>query len=232
MAYRSLANIRRHMEQYEQAEAYIERAIELAEQARDEPLLASLFNVYGREQRDRAVYLEAIGERVVDIAALYGRAEAYLERSLALAAQYGDQWLIMRSRFELALTFFLSRSRSDERVSVLLNQVWENAMHLDEKLLQGYVQEARGEIAGRRGAHDVAARHFGEAALLIAQRRGREPQRFFDRLGDRLLDATLSHEAIRTLARGILTVIETSAAIETSESLQSLQMLCQHVLDL
>jgi len=188
--------------------------------------------VYGREQRDRAVYLEAIGEQTADIAAFYDRAEAYLERSLALATQYGDQWLITRSRFELALTYFLSRSRPDEYVSALLDQVWESATRLDEKLLQGYVQEARGEIAGRHGVHDVAARHFGEAALLIAQRRGREPQRFFDRLGDRLLDPALSYEAIRTLARGILAVIETSAAIETSESLQSLQMLCQHVLDL
>ena len=231
MAYRSLANIRRHLEQYEAAEAYLERGIALAEQIHDEPLLASLLNVYGREQRDRAVYLQEIGEDddAEAITAFFQRSEEYLERSLELAAQYGDQWLIARARFELALAYFLSGSRPDDAVTDLLDQVWEDASRLDDALLQGYAEETRGEIVQRRQDYAAAARHFGLAAQLIAQRRGREPERFFDRLGDRLLDPTLPYEATHALARGILDVIQESTGVE---ALQSLQMLCQQALEL
>jgi hypothetical protein len=114
-------------------------------------------------------------------------------------------------------------------VTGLLNQVWESVSQLDDKLLQGYVQENRGEIAQRRQDYGTAARYYGLAAQLVAQRSGREPKRFFDRLSDRLLDPALSSQATVALARGILDVIRDPAA---SEALQSLQMLCQQVLDL
>ena len=232
-AYRSLANIRRHMEQYEEAGTYLERGIALAEQIRDEPLLSSLLNVYGRQQRDRAVYLQEIGDNDTPAAikAFFQSAEEYLERSLGLASQYGDQWLITRSQFELALAYFLSASRPDDYVSKLLDQVWEGASRLGYILLQGYVEENRGEIAQRQQDYAIAARHYGQAARLIGQLRGREPERFFDRLGDRLLDTVLPAEATRTLAHGILDVIQLDEG-EVDESLQPLQMLCQQVLDL
>jgi tetratricopeptide (TPR) repeat protein len=232
MAYGSLANIRRHLEQYQEAEAYLERGIALAEQIHDEPLLTDLLNVYGREQRDRAVYLLETGDdnHEETIRAFFQNAEAYLERSLELAAQYGDQWLITRSQFELALAYFLSGSRPEDYVTNLLNQVWEEAHRLDYRLLQGYVQETRGEIAQRQGDYVTAARYFGLAAQLITQGRGRESDRFLDRLGDRLLDPRLSSASAHALSRGILDVIQESAA--TNESLHSLQMLCQQVLDL
>jgi len=239
MAYRSLANIRRHMEQYEQAEAYLRRGLVLAEQIHDEPLLASLLGVYGREQRDRAVYLQEAGGGDVGqafqpaiaetIAALFQSTERYLERSLDLATRYGDQWLIARSQFELALAYFLGGSRPDDAMIGLLDQVWESASRLDDKLLQGYVEETHGEMAQRRQDYTAAARHFGLAALWIAQRYGREPERFFDRLGNRLLNPRLPAEAAHTLARGILDVIQETGG---DESLQSLWMLCQQVLTL
>jgi tetratricopeptide (TPR) repeat protein len=230
MAYRSLANIRRHMEQYEEAEAYLRRGLVLAEQIRDEPLLANLLGVYGREQRDRALFLQEVGgDNAETISALFLSAEGYLERSLELATRYGDQWLITRSQFELALAYFLSGSRPDDYVTGLLDQVWEGASRLDDKLLQGYVEETRGEIAQRRQDYVTAARHFGLAAQWIAQRYGREPERFFDRLGNRLLSPRLPTKATRTLARGILDVIQETAGYE---SLQSIGMLCQQVLDL
>ena len=179
------------------------------------------------------MYLQVVSDddEAATIEAFFQRSEGYLERSFELATQYGDQWLIARSQFELALAYFLSDSRPEDHVTDLLNQVWENVSRLDDRLLQGYVEETRGEVAQRRQAYATAARHFGLAAQLIAQRRGREPQRFFDRLGDRLLNPTLSYEATRTLARGILDVIQESAVAETGESLQSLRMLCQQVLD-
>ena len=242
MAYNSLANIRRHLDQYEEAEAYLEQGLALAEQVRDEPLLAGLLNVYGREQRDRAVYLQEIGEDDKSglVQASFGRAEKYLERSLNLATRYGDEWLIARSQFELALAYFLSGSRPQEVVGALLDQVWESASRLGFGLLQGYVDETRGEMAQRQQDYAAAARHFGMAAQRIARWRGREPERFFDRLGDRLLDPGLSPEATRTLTRGILDVIEECTRVSAdgyigtpgAEYLQSLQMLCQQVLSL
>jgi tetratricopeptide (TPR) repeat protein len=228
-AYNALANIRRHLDQYDEAEAYLDRGIELAGQIHDEPLLADLLNVYGREQRDRAVFLQVTSEDgdPETIRALFKSAEGYLERSLELANQYGDPWLIARSRFELALAYYYSGSLTDQELTELLDQVWERADELGYWLLQGYVQESRGEIAQRQGDFVTAARYYGLAARLMAQGRGREPERFFDRLSNRLLDPHISPTSARALAQGILEVI---GAFPADESLQALQMLCQQAL--
>jgi tetratricopeptide (TPR) repeat protein len=233
-AYRSLANVRRHLAQYEEAEAYIKQGLALAREIGDEPLLASLLNVYGRTVRDRAEYLQRLGEAPeTDITHDFQRAETYLERSLELAERYGDRWLITRGHFELVLTYFMSGSRSDDEIVDLLDQVWQSASQLHDLLLQGYAQETRGEVAQRQEDYGTAARQYGRAALLIGRRHGREPDRFFDRLGDRLIDPVLPYEAIRTMAQGILDVLQESALEEpVEESLQSLKMLCQQVLDL
>jgi tetratricopeptide (TPR) repeat protein len=227
----SLANIRRHMGQYEEAEAYLERGVALANQLGDEPLMAELLNVYGREQRDRALYLQETGDFVdaEEIKAHFRRSEQYLERSLQLAQEYGDAWLVTRSQFELALAYFYSGSRSDEQLILLLDEIWDVAACLDYGLLHGYLRENRGEIAQRQGDFATAARYYGLAAQLISQGRGREPERFFDRLSNRLLDPSLAAEAARDLARGILDVIGASPA---DASLQTLHMLCQQVLDM
>jgi tetratricopeptide (TPR) repeat protein len=234
MAYNSLANIRRHMEQYEEAGTYLERGITLAEEIQDEPLLASLLSVYGRQQRDRAVFLQEVSgdETPEGIKAFFDSAEEYLERSLDLAGRYGDQWLIARGQFELALAYFLSASRPDDDVIEMLDEVWKNVSQLDDRLLQGYVEETRGEIAQRQHDYATAARYYGLAAQFIAERRGREPERFFDRLSDRLLNPGLPGEATRTLARGILDVIEESGTVDEFSSLQSLEMLCRQVIEL
>jgi tetratricopeptide (TPR) repeat protein len=229
MAYRSLSNIRRHMEQYEETEAYLDRALTLAEQIGDESLLASVFNVYGREQRDRAVYLQEIDSttHAQQIDTFFQNAEQYLTRSLKLASKYGDQWLITRAEFELALAYFLGRLRPDQEVADLLDQIWEKAVRLDYTLLQGYIQETRGEIAERQRDYAAAAQYFGLAAQLISQQRGREPERFFDRLCDRFLSPGFSSEAIGVLAQGILDIIQRP---EMQDSLRSLEMLCRQVL--
>jgi tetratricopeptide (TPR) repeat protein len=238
MAYNALANIRRHMDQYDEAEAYLDRGIALAEQINNEPLLADLLNIYGREQRDRAVYMRrSNGDADAEvIRALFESAEAYLERSLAMSSRYGDQWLIVRSRFELALAFFLSASQPDDEILAMLQRIWDEAADLGYVLLQGYVEEVRGEIAHRRGDYEAAAPYFGRAALWVAQRRGREPERFFERLADCLLDTDLSPETACTLARGILDVIqgefdEGVAAVDAYNPLESLRMLCTQILE-
>ncbi len=228
MAYRSLANIRRHMEQYEETESYLTRALELAEHVGDESLLADVLNVYGREQRDRAVHLQQIDGDPAQIDAFYAQAERYLERSLELASRYGDQWLIARSEFEVALAHFLGRLAPEDQIAHRLDAIWEKAAQLKYILLQGYIEETRGEIAERRGDWATAAQHFGLAACLIAQQRGRESERFFDRLNDRFLDPELAHESVRALAQGILDVIQDAGK---NDALRALQLLCQQVLD-
>jgi tetratricopeptide (TPR) repeat protein len=235
MDYNALANIRRHMDQYDEAEAYLDRGIALAEQINNEPLLADLLNIYGREQRDRAVYVRRSDGGADEEAtrALFENAVDYLERSLALSTRYGDQWLIVRSRFELALAFFLSASRPDDEILTMLQRVWDQAADLGYVLLQGYVEEVRGEIAHRKGDYEAAAPYFGRAALWVAQRRGREPERFFERLADRLLDAALTPKAACTLARGILAVIEDEfeGSVDAYNPLESLRMLCSQILE-
>lgn len=228
MAYRSLANIRRHMEQYDETESYLDHALQLAEHVGDESLLADVLNVYGREQRDRAVHLQQAGGDPAQIDAFYAQAERYLERSLELASRYGDQWLIARSEFEVALAHFLGRLAPEDEILRRLDAIWKKAAQLKFVLLQGYIEEARGEIAERRGDFATAAQHFGLAACLIAQQRGREPERFFDRLNDRFLDPDLSYESVRALAQGILEVIHDASK---NEALRALQLLCQQVLD-
>ncbi len=229
MAYRSLANIHRHLEQYDEAEAYLDTGISLAEQIHDEPLLASLLNVYGREQRSRGLSPhESTSPVRKDPSVCFAQAEEYLERSLKLAEQYGDLWLLTRGQLELALTYFISGSHLEGEVIQMLNQAWENTLRLNDRLLQGYIEEIRGQMAMRHADYVTAARHFGLGAELIAKRQGREQERFFDRLSDWLLDSGLSPEATRTLAFGILDVIQESSA---DESLASLNMLCHQVLE-
>jgi len=230
MAYLSLANIHRYLEQYGDAEAYLEHGIELATQIHDQPLLANLFNVYGREQRSRALsaHEPSNGDRTERKTILFNQAQEYLERSLALAEQYGDLWQLTRSQLELALTYFLSCSRHEDDVREMLNHVWENATRVNDRLLQGYVEEIRGQIAMRQQDYVGAAQHFGMAAQFTARRQGREQERFFDRLSDQLLDSALSPEVIRTLAYGILDVIQESVS---DEPLQPLKLLCHQILD-
>ena len=126
-------------------------------------MLAGLLNVYGREQRDRAVYLQEIGEddKSGPVQASFGRAEKYLERSLDLATRSGDEWLIARSQFELALAYFLSGSRPQEVVGALLDDRCGRAPLAGFRAAQGYVDETRGEMAQRRQDYAAAARHFG-----------------------------------------------------------------------
>ena len=74
---------------------------------------------------------------------------------------------------------------SEAEIGALLDEVWAEAVRLEYTLLQGYVQEMRGEIALREGNYALAAYQFGQATLLMAHLAGRESNRFFDRLSKR-----------------------------------------------
>ena len=228
LAYQSLANIHRHLRQFEQAEAYVREGLNLARQLGDEGLCAGLYSVYGRQQRDHAAHAQEMGDQRL-AARLHRRAQRYQEQSWKLAGRYGDPWQEARSQYELALSYFLARSRPESEIAALLDRVWEDAVRLDHRLLQGYVQELRGEIALRQGDYSRAARQLGLATVLMGQRPSRESNRFFDRISDYLLAEDLAPEAAATLARGILAVIEERAA---GAPVQALQALCQQILDL
>jgi hypothetical protein len=137
--------------------------------------------------------------------------------------------MVARGQYELALTYFLARSRPEDEIATLLDVVWEDALALEHTLLQGYVQELRSEIALRQKDYPRAARQLGRAAQLMVQHASRESNRFFDRISDYLLDENLAPEDAGTLARGVLEVIGESGG---GEPLQSLQALCRQILDL
>jgi len=229
LAYESLANIHRHIGQFQSSETYVQEGLHLASQLNDDLLRARLYNVYGREQRDHAMHALELGEEQ-EAAELLQRSLRYQELSLELAGQYGDPWLTTRSRYELALTYFLGHLRPEAEVNSLLDEVWGEAERLEHTLVQGYVQELRGEIALREGDYPRAALQFGQATLLMAQLASRESNRFFDRISDYLLAADLTPEDALTLARGILDVIGPSGA--GGGPLQPLRALCQQVLAL
>ncbi len=257
LAYSALANIHRHLHQYEKAKVYLGQALTLAQQLNNEPLLASIYDIYGRAERDHALYLQEFdGENAAQVAELFANATHYLEQNLQVSAKYGNRWLLTRARYELALTYFYTHSHTDVEVLEQLAAVWEQADALEYTLIQGYVEEVRGEIALRQGDYPVAARQLGLAAQLVGQFTGREAARFFDRLGDYVLNPALSPAESAILACGILSVIGASASdaelarlhaicaqtvlkpageriVTTypgSEALETLKALCQQVL--
>lgn len=231
LAYQSMANIMRHLGHYDEAKSYLEQGIDLAQQMNNYPLLASLYDVYGRTERDSAVHTLELrrGEMTPEqVERLFSPARDYLERSQTLARQYGgDPWLQTRGEWELALTYFLSGTRPIAEIRTMLDEVWEEAIRLDYAILQGYIQEVRGEIALRRRDYEAAAEHFAAAAKTIAAFSGREPARFFDRLSEYLLDVGLPAEAGVALAQGISDEI---GELPPGEFLQSLAALCKQIL--
>lgn len=229
LAYASLANIHRHIGQFQSAETYIQEGLHLAGQIQDDRLRARLYNVYGREQRDHAMHAQELGNEE-QAAELLQRSLHYQELGLELAGQYGDPWLMTRGRYELALTYFLGRLRPEPEVAALLDDVWEDAVRLGYTLVQGYVQEVRGEISLRQGDHARAAEQLGQATLLMAQLASRESNRFFDRISDYLLAADLASEDAIALSQGILDVISPSGG--GAGPLQPLRALCQQILEL
>jgi len=229
MAYRSLANIHRHLNQYTRAESYLAQAESLALQLNDQPLLASVYDIYGREQRDHAVYLQEFGGNSdAQATRLFNRATQYLEKNLTLCAQYDNPWLLIRAQYELALTHFFNHTRSNTEILTQIVVVQEKATQIGYTLIQGYIEELRGEFAIQAGDYRRAAHHLGWAAQLMAPFTGREAARFFDRVADYLLAVDHNPSQTTLLACGILKVIGVAAATEARLHLQTrLQTLCQ-----
>ena len=231
-AYRSLANIHRYLEQYEEAERYLEEGISLAKQVGDTSSLAGLLDIYGREQRSQALHYQELdgvdNKRLA--ASLFDRSLECFQTSVALAQQCGNTWLATHSQFGQMLVYHLSGIQSDDQILASLPSILESALQMNDNLLVGYIYELRGQTALRRVDYAGAALQFGRAAQIISHEAGREVNRFFDRINDRLLNSARPPNAeIGVLAQGILDAIGTR---DDGSHLQALRLLCQQILDL
>ena len=124
MVYYLLGNIYRHLEDFTNAEIYLDRSVKLAEQIHDEVVLKDALYIYGQEQRGRLPGTCSTPERP-------GRkkkrkssklwpekmAEDCLNRSQTLAERFSDERLIARCLVEKALMYFLLQTQTDAGVS-------------------------------------------------------------------------------------------------------------------
>jgi tetratricopeptide (TPR) repeat protein len=239
LTYRSLANIARYSQNFEQALRYLRTAILLAEKAKSLPILASLYQRYGRAVRHYVIFLQAksgnTSERIYgpnqnQESDLFEDALIALQQSIKLAEQTRNPWEGARSQLEIALIMMLQPELYNEtELSKLLDKVWQTASALNDELLMGYVYENRARIEMRNKKYLEAGRAFGDAALHIAKRTGHETTRAFDRLHNMLLDDPLSNEQRDALATGILESLSQQNC-EDSLILIALTNICEEIL--
>jgi tetratricopeptide (TPR) repeat protein len=212
--YRTLANVARYLQNFEQALRYLRTGILLAEKKRSLPVLASLYQRYGRAVRHYVTYLQAKSGNFPEgihspsqhqESDLFEDAVMALEQSISLAEQTHNPWEMARSQLEIALIMMLRPdSYNEDELNKLLDKVWQTASELNDELLMGYVYENRARIQMRNLRFLEAGRAFGKAARHIANRSGHETTRAFDRLQNMLLDDPLTNEQRDALARGVL----------------------------
>ena len=234
--YRTLANISRHLRDFDQALDYLRTGIDLIEKRNSPRLLASLYQSYGRTSRHYATYLrshkEVVREGIETEPSLFQNALIALEESISLAKQIGNPWEVARSQIEIALVTMLGKESYDQgQLTQLLDEVWQAAKDLDDELLKGYVFENRARIELRRGRYFEAGQAFGLAALHMAKRTGQESTRAFTRLHNLLLDEPFSNEQRDTLARGVLHHLH-SQENQDNKRLIALSDMCEQILAL
>ena len=234
-SYRVLANVSRHLLQFEQAMRYLRTAILLVENRKPYPLLASLYQLYGRTYRHYATYLKeedknAGSDQSSEISHLYSEALQALQVSIDLAQKIGNRWEVARSQIEIVLIMMLNEGPLDEsEIHNLLGQVWQAAEEMDELILKGYVYENRARLDMRHDRYLDAGRAFGEAAYLFAKRTGMEAERSFRRLNEVLLDPNLLDSQAKALSQGVNECIQ-HEGYEGFSKLVALKNMCQHIL--
>lgn len=238
-AYRTLANISRYLRNFEPALRYLKTGILLVEKSNSLPLLASLYQLYGRTVRHYATYLQERQESLPEEldnqyqpeqSDLFEDALLALQESINLANQVGNPWEVARSQIEIALiTMLRPGSYSEENLNSLLDQVWQTATELNDGLLKGYVYENRARIDLQNRKYLEAGHAFGKAACHIANRTGQETTRAFSRLHNVLLDDPLSNDQRDALARGILEQLS-QQNYEDNPALVALMTMCEQIL--
>ena len=232
-AYRTLASIERLLQRFDNAKSYLQQATNLIEGKEGvKPILASLYQVYGRTYRHHATYLQDFpnAENEGQEKELLQEALTYLDKSIELGNEIGNLWEVARSQLEIVLIKMLSQeSLATNELNANLNEVEEIALQIEDNLLLGYVYENRGRIALRKGNYRAAGRAFGEAAQFIVQCKGQEGDRAIDRLYDILLDSDLENEQSDALAEGILERLD-KKSISTYKALKGLETMCKQIL--
>jgi len=238
-AYRTLANISRYLQNFEQALRYLRTGILLVEKRNSLPLLASLYQLYGRSVRHYATYLKTNKENLLggtndqeqpDQFVLFEDALIALQQGIILAEQTHNPWEVARSKIEIALIMMLQPDLCNEdKLKQLLGDVWKAAFELDDELLMGYVLENRARIEMSCGKYLEAGQEFGKAALHIAKRTGQETTRAFDRLHNILLDDPLANEQRDELAKGIIEELSNQDYAKNA-ALVALFNMCEEIL--
>ena len=233
--YRALANVSRHLLQFDQAIHYLNSGIQLAENRGSFPLQASLQQSYGRTCRHYASRLRGEmkgmnADHTATIADLYKRALEALEKSIDLADKVGNRWEVARSKIEKVLILMLNSESFDEQeLNKLLDGVQKIAGELKDPILMSYVHENHARIDIHKRRYLEAGRSFGEAAFLIAKQTGLETERSFKRLQEILLDPELTMEQSTALAQGVRERIQ-QEGYQKYTKLVALKNMCQQIL--
>jgi tetratricopeptide (TPR) repeat protein len=207
--YRTLANISRHSQNFEQALSYLGKGIDLVEDSTSYPLIASLYQLYGRTYRHYASYVlskENIEARGAEANSLFKKAQSALQKSIVLAHDIGNRWEVARSQIENVLIMMLNEDAYDEaKINELLEQAYQTANELDNDLLRSYVYENRARIELRNERYFDAGIALGNAAWHIAKRTGQESTRAFSRLHNHLvMNPFLDKEQNESQVNGVL----------------------------
>ena len=207
-AYRTQANIFRYLHNFDQALGCLRDGIRLAEENNSLPVLASLYQLYGRTFRHYATYIRdeknAGGpDRTKEETEFFSNALKALRTSIDVSRTIGNRWEIARSQLEIVMIMMLNQASFAEReLNDLLDQVWQTASELDDNLLKGYVFENRARLALRTEDYTGAGQAIGEASFYISKRTGVEISRAFARFHNFLLNPELSSEQSFALAKG------------------------------
>jgi len=231
-AHRTLANILRYRQDFENALRNLHNGIELIQNRNSDSLMASLYQLYGRTCRHYATFLmgESAGSQELDSTHFFQDALSSLQKSIDLAQKMGNRWEVARSKIEIALIIMLSEDPFDEnRVIDLLQQVYQTADDLDDHLLKGYVHENRANIMLHNEKYLGAGSEIGEAAWHIAKRTGQEATRAFTRMHNTILDPNLTNEQCDYLAKGVYDNLQ-EKSYRDYPTLIALANMCQQIL--
>jgi hypothetical protein len=216
----------------------LREGIKLAEG--NSPVLASLYQLYGRTYRHYASYLRDERknggvDRTKDETVYFSEALKALLKSIDISRKIGNRWEIARSQLEITLVMILSQaSYNESELNGLLDQVWQTANDLDDNLLKVYVCENRARLALRKEDYAGAGRAIGEAAYHISKRTGVETPRAFARFHNFLLSPDLSSEQSYALAKGTKEQLQNPEYQDRLDhpKLTALINLCDEVIDL
>ncbi len=229
----TLSRAHRYRGQYVEAEQYLTQAISIAESSlSDKGLLSELYNLGGRGKRAQA---EETLQEQNDVAAsdrLFQEAREMFRKSIMYGQQVGHKWMIARSRFEIAMTYYYSIGLRDLRVAKkYLDLVLSEGPQVH--IFLGHVEELYGLIDADQGDWKKAAHHLGRAVLHLSHTGGRAVRLFKERLSKFLLDDVHGNARV-VIASELRLELHSQASIPNGGNglVEFADLLCQNVIDI